>query len=335
MAVRPRTRRALAAAVAAVVMAVPTAAGADDLDQVRAQRETAERDLAATTSRVEDLEATIATGEQQLAVLEARERVLEAEAQEMRLALEQRARSAFKHSSGDLGAVMAMVDSRAPEELVERATALDTLARRDTKSLEAAAALQAELEATRARRWNTIRKLADLREEAERHAQRLGRKLEDLQRRQTKLEREAAGIKEIRSGPQRGTYACILQEPFTYVDSWGFARSGGRSHQGTDVMAPFGNEVYAFTSGTVRLDTNRLGGTVLYLSGDDGHLYYYAHLASFASGLTNGARVEAGQVVASNGNSGNARGGAAHVHFEVRPGGGGPINPYPWLRPVC
>jgi murein DD-endopeptidase MepM/ murein hydrolase activator NlpD len=39
--------------------------------------------------------------------------------------------------------------------------------------------------------------------------------------------------------------ACILDRPYSYVDSWGAARSGGRSHQGTDVMAPHGARVYA------------------------------------------------------------------------------------------
>jgi murein DD-endopeptidase MepM/ murein hydrolase activator NlpD len=140
----------------------------------------------------------------------------------------------------------------------------------------------------------------------------------------------------ISRGVQQGTYACMMARPYGYIDSWGFARSGGRRHQGTDVMAPYGTEVYAFTTGTISsLSTNRLGGTVLYLSGDDGVRYYYAHLDRYASGLYAGKRVQAGELIAYNGNSGNARGGAPHVHFEVHPGGGAAVNPYPWLVPVC
>jgi murein DD-endopeptidase MepM/ murein hydrolase activator NlpD len=51
--------------------------------------------------------------------------------------------------------------------------------------------------------------------------------------------------------------------------------------------------------------------------------------------LYSGKRVEAGQHVAFNGASGNARGGAPHVHFQIHPGGGGPVNPYGSLARIC
>ena len=58
--------------------------------------------------------------------------------------------------------------------------------------------------------------------------------------------------------------ACILERPYSYVDSWGAARSGGRSHQGTDVMAPHGARVFAFVNGVVsRESTSSNGGIQL------------------------------------------------------------------------
>jgi murein DD-endopeptidase MepM/ murein hydrolase activator NlpD len=128
--------------------------------------------------------------------------------------------------------------------------------------------------------------------------------------------------------------SCILERPYSYVDSWGAARSGGRSHQGTDVMAPHGARVFAFVSGVVsRESTSTNGGIQLYLQGDNGVEYFYAHLSGYA--VSTGTRVRAGQLIAYNGQTGNARYTAPHVHFEVHPGGGSPVNPYPHLKPVC
>jgi murein DD-endopeptidase MepM/ murein hydrolase activator NlpD len=132
----------------------------------------------------------------------------------------------------------------------------------------------------------------------------------------------------------RGGYACLLEPPYSYVDTFGAPRSGGRTHQGTDVMAPYGARVLAFTSGVIsRLSTSSLGGITLYLQGDDGDEYYYAHLSRYA--VSEGARVRAGQHIAYNGTSGNAPADAPHVHFEVHPGGGAPINPYPRVFRAC
>jgi murein DD-endopeptidase MepM/ murein hydrolase activator NlpD len=120
------------------------------------------------------------------------------------------------------------------------------------------------------------------------------------------------------------------------VDTWGAARSGGRSHQGTDVMAPYGAQVYAYTAGVVsRESTSANGGLQLYLQGDNGVEYFYAHLSRYA--VPAGTRVRAGQLVAYNGNTGNAPANAPHVHFEVHPGGPGsaPVNPYPDVRRAC
>jgi murein DD-endopeptidase MepM/ murein hydrolase activator NlpD len=135
------------------------------------------------------------------------------------------------------------------------------------------------------------------------------------------------------SGSASGS-SCILERPYSYVDSWGAARSGGRSHKGTDVMAPNGARVFAIVNGVVsRESSSTNGGIQLYLQGDNGIEYFYAHLSGYA--VSTGTRVRAGQLVAYSGQTGNARYTAPHVHFEVHPGGGTPVNPYPYLRRVC
>jgi murein DD-endopeptidase MepM/ murein hydrolase activator NlpD len=128
--------------------------------------------------------------------------------------------------------------------------------------------------------------------------------------------------------------SCPVSKPYSYVDSWGAARSGGRAHKGTDIMNPLGNKVHAIVDGVISRQTNSsLGGISLYLQGDNGIEYYYAHLMRYASAV--GQRVKAGELIAINGQTGNARFTAPHVHFEVHPGGGAPVDPYPYVRAAC
>jgi murein DD-endopeptidase MepM/ murein hydrolase activator NlpD len=129
----------------------------------------------------------------------------------------------------------------------------------------------------------------------------------------------------------RGSTACPVPNA-TFTDTWGAPRSGGRSHRGTDLMAPYGSRVYAVAAGTVRTAYSSAGGVSLYLRADNGETYFYAHNAS--NTVRDGQRVRAGDLVARVGTSGNAPDGAPHVHFE-RQVGGSSVNPYAFLRRIC
>lgn len=129
-----------------------------------------------------------------------------------------------------------------------------------------------------------------------------------------------------------GTYVDQIVCPMpggAYGDTWGAARSGGRRHEGVDIIAPRGLPIYAVTSGVVTFKFNRLGGNAVSLVGDNGNRYYYAHLDSYVGGSR---RVFQGELIGYNGDTGNAQYSTPHLHFQVHPGGGQAVNPYPTVR---
>lgn len=124
---------------------------------------------------------------------------------------------------------------------------------------------------------------------------------------------------------------CPIQGPMRHMNDWGFPRSGGRFHEGNDLFAARGTPAVAVVGGTAVQTVGRLGGNQVKLLGDDGAAYYYTHLDRFgASG-----RVSPGAVIGYVGSTGNAAGGATHVHFEVHPGGGAAVNPFPRVDAAC
>lgn len=133
--------------------------------------------------------------------------------------------------------------------------------------------------------------------------------------------------------PVGGGYACPVAGPHRFTDTWNEPRPNGRRHEGTDVMAPYGTPLVAVTAGVVRPAVSGSGGISLYLRGDDGVEYFYAH--NSRNTITAGQRVRAGEQVGEVGTSGNAPKNAPHVHFERHPGGGDAVNPYAFLQQIC
>ncbi len=126
------------------------------------------------------------------------------------------------------------------------------------------------------------------------------------------------------------------QGPCWYTDTWQAPRGGGRLHEGVDIIAKAGQFIYAAIDGTLtrqQLDrAGSLSGNAWWLTGADGTYVFYAHLSAFAPDLAVGSKVVAGQVIGWIGRTGNAAG--PHLHFEVHPKGGAPVNPTPIVRAV-
>jgi murein DD-endopeptidase MepM/ murein hydrolase activator NlpD len=116
----------------------------------------------------------------------------------------------------------------------------------------------------------------------------------------------------------------------SFSDTFGAPRPPGRTHEGTDVFAPEGTKVFAVDVGRVEFHPDEgIGGNVAYLHSSDRTRYVYSHLSAFEG---ESRRVQAGDLIGYVGHTGNAASTPPHVHFEVHPLEGGPVNPFDSLK---
>ena len=119
--------------------------------------------------------------------------------------------------------------------------------------------------------------------------------------------------------------------PAPFADTWGAPRSGGRRHQGVDMIGQRGIPVLAVVDGVAEPKSNVLGGTTIWFTGVDGNKYYYAHLDSYGQL----GSVKAGTTIGYLGQTGNAQFSIAAPPLRDPPGGGPAVNPYPTVRAHC
>jgi murein DD-endopeptidase MepM/ murein hydrolase activator NlpD len=325
----------------ALLLAGVPAIQAAPLEDARRRQRALKGELQAATAELQAAEAALAKAEDQLAYDRGQLEAANRQHRGARAALAGQAAAMYR--SGGLAIAGALLDQD-PAQVPGRVEMATVLVSRNAQLIEDAQVTGDAYRSVLGRVTKGYERAEAIHDQARAAVGRLEAGLEEAQALEARLvrleRRRQAAAKVTPTPPPSGGgggggsgSACILERPYSYVDSWGAARSGGRSHQGTDVMAPHGARVFAFVNGVVsRESSSANGGIQLYLQGDNGVEYFYAHLSGYA--VSTGTRVRAGQLIAYNGQTGNAAATAPHVHFEVHLSGG-PVNPYPYLKRVC
>jgi murein DD-endopeptidase MepM/ murein hydrolase activator NlpD len=102
----------------------------------------------------------------------------------------------------------------------------------------------------------------------------------------------------------------------------------GRQHEGIDIAAPVGTDVFASMDGTVSFSGWDGGyGNLVIIDHGNGLQTYYAHNSELL--VKKGQEVAKGTHIAEVGSTGNSTG--PHSHFEVRKNGS-PVNPYNYAK---
>lgn len=341
---RARTSRivfaALFLAASFVLLVTNGAAGEEKLSDLKARMDDIQASLDASTARVEtahareeELKSRLRQIETEMASIEARNAKLTAKAVDRAVAL---------YKTGGTEMVEVLFGSEGFTEMTDRAQLLSDVSIEESDVFVELARASSRLdELSEEMRVRKI-ELAEIQKEMQEESDRLLAQFDAVSDDYESLRERLAAVEPApASRPATGAVAsfkasggmyCPVAGPTSFVDSWGAPRSGGRSHQGVDMMAAHGTPQVAIVSGTITYAAyDSLGGYIQYLSGDDGNLYIYIHQRE---NVVTGGRVSAGQVISYVGDTGNAAG-SPHLHFEFHPGGGSAVNPTPLVSSLC
>jgi peptidoglycan LD-endopeptidase LytH len=329
------------AAVAAIALpsaAAVAAAGADPLTDLRSERDRTQAAAVDAAQRYSDALSEQAAQEAEIARLEAEIPKLRARSAELKIQV--RGRAVDMYQQGTSMPLSRMIDAGSVVEAARAIQLSSTAANHDrdlaaelTRTAAQLAKDEAELKVRKAAQDALVLQLADQKaglEVALVAADLAVQNLEAVGASQA----EFAGVDGAAAGQVRtGASVCPVGGTTVFVNDWGAPRSGGRTHQGTDMLAAMATPLVAVTSGTVEWNLDDLGGVGIWLRGDDGIGYYYAHLSRYEG--ESPRRVTRGEVIGYVGDTGNAKGGPPHLHFGIQAPSGEMVNPYPTVRALC
>ena len=340
-------------AVSLVATAGLGARGDEKLDALEARMDELQDELDSTTERIEELRTEQDVVRERIASIELEMDRLEDRTSKLDDEAEERATSLYKQ--GPAGMFEALVAAEDFGELLERAELAEHVSSRSNaifyrlaRDQEELTALGEELEERRGELAATTTDLEAAAEELQDKFAEVSDEYEELKKELAAARREAAREAAAAAtpttttssapapaggsapAPSGGGKACPVNGPVSFIDSWGAPRDG-HTHVGVDMMADYGTPLVAIVSGTVSSGWDDSGGNMIFLSGDDGHSYWYLHNET---NIVTSGRVSAGQQIGTVGDTGNAVG-IPHLHFEYHPGGGGPVNPYPLVASIC
>ena len=121
--------------------------------------------------------------------------------------------------------------------------------------------------------------------------------------------------------------------PSDLTPNFGDPRDNGtRTHEGEDIMAVKGTPIVSPTAAVVlKTETGVSEGNAIYTANPGGESFVYMHLDRFGEGVVAGEVLQPGSLIGYVGNTGDAAGGPAHLHFEVHNSAGVPTDPFPRL----
>ena len=334
--------------VVALLVAAAPAARAAEIDDLRTAVTSARAAADAATQRYADAENHVEALGIDIEALQREIDVNRERVADLRVITRDRAVAAYKRRGIDLGEFSVTNPMRRArrEKLLQETNARDISAANKLEALnDALADREEELrdlrEQARAARDRLAAEQLEVEAQLRTAKQALDAFEERLRREEAaRQERERALLAAQRASTARaysGAYVatglvCPIRGPVSFVDSWGAPRATTGSHQGVDLMSPRGTPNVAVVSGRAEMRTGGTSGLGVWLYGDDGNLYYYFHLEAYAGSPR---QVQQGEVVGYTGNTGDASGGATHTHFEIHPGGGPAVNPYPTVVAIC
>jgi murein DD-endopeptidase MepM/ murein hydrolase activator NlpD len=332
---------------AAVPLMATTASGAESLDELQARMDSIQADLDATTKKIEDLRTEQEETQARIGQIELRMKKLSR--QKDGLEKEAVKRAVLLYQSGPVGMAETLLYADDFAELMTQAEMISRVSKQNSdvfyrlsRSQDELTALSAELEEKEDQLASTTEELAgevdDLQTKFEEVSDDFKKLKKKLAAQRAAREAAAAAAADTTSAaapplppPTSGGRVCPVAGPTSFVDSWGAPRVG-HTHVGVDMMADYGTPLVAIVSGSITYSGySGTGGNMLFLAGNDGNTYWYLHNQE---NLVTSGSVRAGQQIATVGDTGNATG-IPHLHFEYHPGGGGPVNPYPIVAPIC